>query len=217
MAENLWKLRQVKGLTLAQLSARSGVPFKLLNEYETGKPLSHADLIKLSKALYVAADALKLQSDPRPAKPNPAAAKTEASRAAPAPKPTPPPAAVVASPLAAPPAAPSPAAPLAAPEPNPAQAGETPPATTAAAPAAKVRGKRRAILPEGVDQFENEYLARAQSDGAKLEVKLFNGEMKIGSLAGFDPYTLLLRLDDGSELTLQKLAIAYYRRPGGDA
>ena len=217
MAENLWKLRHLKGLTLAQLSARSGIAFKLLNEYETGKPLTHADLIKLSKALYVAPDALKVQSDPRPEKSNPAAAKTAAPKAV-APRPVAPPAATAVAPPQAKPqvAAPLPGAPLATPEPKPEQAEVKLPAAAEAAPAPKVHGKRRSALPESVDKFEVEYLTKAQSDGARMEVKLFNGETKSGVLAGFSTYTLLLRMDDGSELTLQKMAIAYYRRPGGD-
>lgn len=71
---------------------------------------------------------------------------------------------------------------------------------------------RRAALPEAVDAFELKYLTDAQRSGARLMVKLFNGETFSGRLAGFSPYALTLCLDDGGEVTLQKLAISYYTR-----
>ncbi len=71
---------------------------------------------------------------------------------------------------------------------------------------------KRAILPEAVDAFEMKYLTNAQHAGARLSVKLFNKETFSGHLIGFSPYALTLRLEDGRETTLQKLAIAYYTR-----
>jgi hypothetical protein len=38
-----------------------------------------------------------------------------------------------------------------------------------------------------------------------------------GTLIGFGPYTLTLQTNDGHEVTLSKLAIAYYRRARGAA
>ena len=71
---------------------------------------------------------------------------------------------------------------------------------------------KRAALPEAVDAFELKYLTDAQNDKARLSVKLFNGETFGGRLAGFGTYALTLALDDGREVTLQKMAIAYYTR-----
>ncbi|MGQ9904468.1 MAG: hypothetical protein ACUVRU_09145 [Anaerolineae bacterium] len=71
---------------------------------------------------------------------------------------------------------------------------------------------KRAALPEAVDAFELRYLTDAQRAGARLDVKLFNAETFSGRLIGFSPYALTLRLDDGREITLQKLAISYYTR-----
>lgn len=71
---------------------------------------------------------------------------------------------------------------------------------------------KRAALPEAVDAFELRYLTEARRVGARLDVKLFNAETFSGRLIGFSPYALTLRLDDGREITLQKLAISYYTR-----
>lgn len=71
---------------------------------------------------------------------------------------------------------------------------------------------KRAALPEAVDSFELKYLTDARQAGARLSVRLFNGETFNGRLIGFSPYALTLRLDDGSDVTLQKLAIMYYTR-----
>lgn len=71
---------------------------------------------------------------------------------------------------------------------------------------------RRAALPEGLDKYEYEYLAGAQQDQAKLTLNLFNGEQITGQLIGFSLYTFVLRQDNDHEITVQKLAIAYYSR-----
>jgi sRNA-binding regulator protein Hfq len=76
---------------------------------------------------------------------------------------------------------------------------------------------KRAHLPEGIDLFEANYLLEAQQAGAVLTVKMFNGEVFSGTLIGFGPYTVTLRTNDGQEVTLSKLAIAYYRRERGAA
>ncbi len=73
--------------------------------------------------------------------------------------------------------------------------------------------RHRSRLPEGVDGFELDYLSRAHADGAVLDFTLFNGEHVSGRVVGFSPYFITLRLANDDELTLQKLAIAYYRRP----
>lgn len=121
-------------------------------------------------------------------------------------------------PISTPPpvAAPSPSKPPAAKEPEP---PPPPPIEVALAkpieppPEPKIPTKR-AALPEGVDQYEFDYLTAAQQVQAALTVKLFNGEVITGALIGFSTYALTLRHSDGREVTLNKLAIAYYQRGG---
>ena len=72
--------------------------------------------------------------------------------------------------------------------------------------------QRRASLPEGLDKFEYDYLTHAQQAQSVLTLTLFNEERMTGQLIGFGLYTFTLRLTDGQEATLQKLAIAYYTR-----
>lgn len=286
MAEDLWKLRQRKGMTVQQLAAKSGIPVAVLQEYEAGKrPIRSADLPKLARALFVEEWDIKDLSEPPPpprppepprppaeaappARPAPAAER-EPERPAPAapPRPAPParPAAPPARPAAeqpAPPERPARARKAAAP-PAPARptqithllglagklgqdraaleaeigkpvdqlnfqearrwlgeyqrrlrerraalAGAAPPP----APAAETR--HRAHLPESVDGFEAAYLTRHQQAGTRLWFKLFNGETFEGHLVGFGPYNIVIRQDDGTEVNLQKLAIAYYRSVG---
>lgn len=69
---------------------------------------------------------------------------------------------------------------------------------------------RRAALPEGLDKFEYDYLQGVQQAQVQLTLTLFNGEKIIGQLIGFSLYTFVLRQDNGHEITIQKLAIAYY-------
>ena len=117
MADNLWKLRQRKGLSVQQLAARTGIPARVIEEYERGTPLRQADLARLAKALYVEPDAIKLRSDPQPAAaaPQPAAAAPQPAAAAPQPAAAAPqPPAGTPSPAAAPAAATGPEEPPAA-------------------------------------------------------------------------------------------------------
>jgi sRNA-binding regulator protein Hfq len=74
--------------------------------------------------------------------------------------------------------------------------------------------RKRAYLPEGVDEFELEYLTAQQESGAVLRFSLFNGQQVSGQVIGFGPYSITIReKDTGDEVTLQKLAIAHYRVP----
>ena len=73
-------------------------------------------------------------------------------------------------------------------------------------------GVRRAALPEGLDKFEHEYLNTVQQAQGWLSLTLFNGEQMSGQLIGFSLYTFVLRQENGHEVTVQKLAIAYYTR-----
>ncbi len=64
---NLWEIRKRKGLSLNALSARTGIPVRVLTEYERGvKPIPYDDLSRLAKALYVEEWEIKTQSDPPP-------------------------------------------------------------------------------------------------------------------------------------------------------
>jgi len=51
-----------------------------------------------------------------------------------------------------------------------------------------------------------------KNEGAQLDFTLFDGSRVAGQVAGFGPYNITLRQADGSELTLNKLAIASYRK-----
>jgi hypothetical protein len=77
--------------------------------------------------------------------------------------------------------------------------------------------RKRAYLPEGVDRFEAAYLQAQQEAAAPLHFTLFNGQAFEGTIAGFGPYHITIRESAGDEITLNKLAIAYYRRAGGEA
>jgi hypothetical protein len=70
--------------------------------------------------------------------------------------------------------------------------------------------RHRAHLPESVDSFEASYLTQHQQAGTRLRFKLFNGETFEGRVIGYGPYNITIRQDDGAEVNLQKLAIAYY-------
>jgi transcriptional regulator with XRE-family HTH domain len=76
--------------------------------------------------------------------------------------------------------------------------------------------RRRAYLPEGVDGFEMAYLQKQQEAGVSLTFTLFDGQTFEGAVVGFSPYQVTIRGPGGDEVTLNKLAIAYYRK-GGDA
>lgn len=298
MAEDLWKLRQRKGMTVQQLAAKSGIPAAVIQEYEAGKrPIRSADLPKLARALFVEEWDIKDLSEPppppRPAEPpRPPTETTPAARPAALPaRPAPAVERATEQPAPAPPAPPAerpapaparPAAPVARPpaeQPAPAERpakARKPPAQPAPArptqithllglagklgqdraaleaeigkpvdqlsfhearrwlgeyqrrlrerraamagatppPAPSGETRHRAHLPESVDGFEAAYLTRHQQAGTRLWFKLFNGETFEGHLIGFGPYNIVIRQDDGTEVNLQKLAIAYYRSMG---
>jgi transcriptional regulator with XRE-family HTH domain len=238
MAEDLWKIRERKQMSMAQLALRSGLSQDLIDDYEEGKPLTAAHRAKLAKILYVNDYDIRLQSTPRP--------KRE--------KPMPPPG----QPTPPKPAKEKPVEP--APQPKaalPVRQGQidflkglaqhlglslqqmedeigkplseltdpeathwirtfqarVPPQPTALGEARPAGYRsRRARLPEGIDLFEANYLLEAQQAGAVLTAKMFNGEVFSGALIGYGPYTLTLQTNGGDEVTLSKLAIAYYRR-----
>ncbi len=77
--------------------------------------------------------------------------------------------------------------------------------------------RKRAYLPEGVDGFELAYLQKQQEAGVPLYFTLFDGQTFEGPVIGFSPYHIVIREVGGDELTLNKLAIAYYRKAGDAA
>lgn len=72
--------------------------------------------------------------------------------------------------------------------------------------------RHRAYLPESVDTFEARYLTEAQEAGAVLRFTLFDGGTDEGPVIGFGPYSITIRTRDGTERTLNKLAIVSYTR-----
>lgn len=240
MAEPLWKIRQRKGLRVNQLAAKSGVPAISIQEYEAGRAIRSADLPKLAKALYVEEWDIELKGSPRPKSGRPQAARpTAPAKAAPKAPATrqrkPPP-----SPLARPSQIEhlvtmttyrlgKDQAKLEEEIGKPLETMTRSEAkkwlkhyqqllvtvkTTPQSPDGEVIVKRkRAYLPESVDEFELKYLTAQQEDEALLHFTLFDGQEVRGRIVGFSPYNITLREEEtGEEVTLQKLAIAYYRR-----
>jgi sRNA-binding regulator protein Hfq len=81
--------------------------------------------------------------------------------------------------------------------------------------AAPTPDRHRAYLPEAVDQYEMQYLIQVRDAGVPLHFVLFDGSPVDGVVTGFGPYNVTVREADGSEVTLSKLAIVSYRKPGG--
>lgn len=243
MPEPLWRIRQRKGMSVTQLAAKSGVPAISISEYESGRAIRSADLPKLAKALYVEEWEIELQSKPaakreRPRPPTPAPPQP----ARPRPKKTPAPVrqtqiehlltlashrfgkdrAALEEELGKP-----------LEELTRQEASELlkrhQMLLSEAQPHQEPNGtqikRRRAYLPEGVDEFELRYLTSHQEAGTALHFTLFDGQQLSGHIVGFSPYSITIReAETGEEVTLQKLAIAYYRakpsepheQPSGD-
>lgn len=65
--EDLWKIRQRKQMSVAQLSSKAGIPARLINEYEAGrKTIPMENLEKLARALFVDVIEIKPLSAPIP-------------------------------------------------------------------------------------------------------------------------------------------------------
>jgi transcriptional regulator with XRE-family HTH domain len=229
MPEPLWKIRQRKGLNINQLASKSGVPAISIQEYESGRAIRGADLPKLAKALFVEEWDIEIQGKP-PAKKKPATP-------APAPKPTP----AAKPPAVSPPARPSQIehllnltiarfgkdrAALEAEIGKPLeqmtklQAGQLlnkyqkllAESQETRSPEEREAKRKRAYLPEGVDGFELQYLTAQQEQNALLTFTLFDGQQFSGRIVGFSPYSITIREEQTqAEVTLQKLAVAYYR------
>ena len=74
--------------------------------------------------------------------------------------------------------------------------------------------RRRPYLPESVDAFEMCYLSERQQSGEGIRFHLFDGTEVSGHVIGFGPYAITIGKADGTEATLNKLAIAYYETMG---
>jgi transcriptional regulator with XRE-family HTH domain len=234
MPENLWEIRRRKKMKVRDLAAKSGVPTSTIHEYEAGEgPISQAHLRQLARALIVDTWDIKPVSDPKPREQRaPAKARPPREPRPPKePKPARPPA----------PARPTQIEHmlnLAERFPDvdrgtlEAQAGKRLEDLTVKE-ASELLGqlqervrlehpprvkqpfdRHRAYLPEGVDEFELNYLTTAQQAGDSLHVTLFDGNRLEGQILGFSPYSITLRQSDGEETTVNKLAIAYYRKKG---
>lgn len=249
MAEDLWSIRKHKGMSVPQLAAKSGVPARLISDYESGqRSIRSMDLPKLANALYVDEMDIKMTSDSIPQElmqaeiasqeRQKARSTIQTQRTHQASQKTPP-----------------------APEPasvRPTQVShmeglarrlgmdlrelETEVGKTLGeltrSEASDVLGKlqqrireekpprtksmvdrHRPYLPESVDAFELNYLTEAQENKTSIEFTLFNGNTLTGNIVGFSPYAITLNEPVGSEVTIQKLAIAFYRKmkPAEDA
>ena len=242
MAENLWELREQKRISVATVANRSGLPIGLIMEYESGlRSIDPRHLTRLARALYVEEEDIRLQSEPRPGAPplerrDHVVHKVEQPidrPAPPAPKPrerTPRPPQAQAQPSLPP--RPSQLAHLdallqrleqtqAALE---AELGKPVASLDRAALSSVLKllqdqakaklpaTRHRAYLPESVDEYEARYLGAAHASGEPLRFSLFDGSIIEGSVLGFGPYIVTVQLADGSELTLNKLALVSYRR-----
>jgi transcriptional regulator with XRE-family HTH domain len=238
MSEPLWKIRQRKGMSINQLAAKSGVPAISIMEYESGQAIRSADLPKLARALYVEEWDIDIKGKPRP-KPAPAEPRPSASTAPPRAREKKPPPAKARRPAAI--ARSSQIEHLlrltadhfgkdrAALEKELGKVLEemtrleastllnhyqTLLAESRSAESESEAGtkRKRAYLPEGVDEFELKYLASHQESGSRLQFTLFDGQETSGHIIGFSPYSITIQEEEtGEEVTLQKLAIAYYR------
>jgi len=246
MAEDLWKLRKKRGLTIKELANKSGVPAYSIHEYEHGQPVRMADLSRLAKALFVDELEIKVKSDPaeEPAQettqpPQPAEVKPAAGSQPELKKTT--------SPRKEQPATPNQIAHLIE---LAAVLGEDEEAVSGAAgkpletltrqeaksllttytgrahehkaleeePRPDGTRRKRGHLPEAVDEFEMHYLQARLENGEIVSFKLFSGEQLEGRVIGFSPYHITIARDDQTEITIHKLALVYYAcKSGGEA
>ena len=235
MSEDLREIRKRKGMSLNNLASRSGVSIATLIQYERGEQeIPPRDLARLAKALYVDEWDINPHSPPPPPPPpprqeRPARPPRPPRREEPPPKEKKPP-------RKSPPARDTQIAHLLTlaarfdtdKEALEAEIGkpleeltqkearhwnghfmrrcaeEKPPKLSI--------DRKRAYLPEGVDGFELAYLQEQQDANMPLLFTLFDGQTFKGRVVGFGPYQITLREHSGDEITLNKLAIAYYRK-----
>lgn len=66
---------------------------------------------------------------------------------------------------------------------------------------------------EGADQ-EGAYLGKLRDQGVSVVARLIDGQSVEGVVVDFTPYVIRLRQEDHGEVTVRKLAIAYYQTKG---
>ena len=235
MPEDLRKIRKRKGMSVNQLASRSGISIATLIQYEKGEREIHpGDLRRLAKVLYVDEWDINPRSSPPPPPP-----RKERPAKPPRPKKEPP--KEKKPPPKSPPARDTQIAHLltlaarfdvdrAALE---AEIGKPLEELTQKEarywngrfmrrmaeerPPKRAIDRKRAYLPEGVDGFELAYLQEQQEAGIPLHFTLFDGQTFEGVVVGFSPYQITIREPGGDEITLNKLALAYYRKAGDAA
>jgi transcriptional regulator with XRE-family HTH domain len=236
MPEDLQTLRTKRRLSIKQLASRSGISIATVVQYEKGRrEIPPADLRRLAKALYVN----EWDIDPRPSPP-PSPPPRQEQPAKP-PQPQDKPAQEKRPPRESPPARDTQIAHLlklaarfdmdqAALEAEIGKPleeltqqearhwnGRFTHRTAEEKPPKRDIDRKRAYLPEGVDGYELAYLQEQQEASAPLRFTLFDGQTFEGAVVGFGPYQITIREPGGDEITLNKLAIAYYRKAGGGA
>jgi len=237
MSEDLRNIRKRKKMSIGQLASRSGISIATIIQYEKGAcRIPPNDLLRLAKALYVDEWDINPQSSPPPP---PSPPREERPSRPPRPKKGPP--KEKKPPPKSPPARDTQIAHLltlaarfdvdrAALE---AEIGKPLEELTQKEarfwngrfmrriaeerPPKRAIDRKRAYLPEGVDGFELAYLQEQQEASAPLHFTLFDGQSFEGTVIGFSPYQIFIREPGGDEITLNKLAIAYYRKAGGGA
>ena len=232
--EDLWKIRLKKQLTVSQLSSRAGIPARLIRDYETGaRAIPMGDMEKLAKALYVDVMDIEPMSSPIPPnlrEPTHSSRSERPERSDPSSRGGPPQRSDSRAPRAPAPARESqlehmmslaklfewdkeqlekeigkPLSRLDRMEAS--QWLKTLQERVVTERPRRVK-KRRPYLPESVDTFELRYLEEKQAEEALLTFVLFNGDRHTGRIIGFGPYNITV--DAKEEVTLNKLAIAYY-------
>jgi transcriptional regulator with XRE-family HTH domain len=224
MQQDLWRLRFQKRWTINDLSDRSGVPGLSIFEYDQGQTIRSADLPKLAEALGVEPDEIKLQSSPKPRKPRGRAKRTRSDRPKKSPPPKPASETQISHLVALAVKLGETRADVEKKIGNPLEKlnrKEISKWLTQYTDRIKERKQKiaddpagtkrwRAHLPEGVDSFELHYLQDQKRAKAEITFTLFNDKEFTGRILGFGPYNITVRTKDGEDVTLQKLAIAYY-------
>jgi transcriptional regulator with XRE-family HTH domain len=226
MPEDIGTIRKRKKMSISQLASRCGISIAALVEYEKGtREIPSADLARLAKALYVSEWDINPRSTPLPPPPE----KREQPRKPPKEKKPPP---------QSPPARETQIEHLlglathlgisrtALEE----EIGKPPEDLTQkeardwnrelakrGVEQKSTVSRKRGYLPESVDSFELDYLLEQKDTGTLLRFTLFDGQTFEGVVVGFSPYQITIRQPEGDEITLNKLAIVYYRKAGGEA
>jgi transcriptional regulator with XRE-family HTH domain len=234
MPEDLWAIRRRKKMNVKELAARSGIAATSIHEYESGKvPIRNSDLAKLARALFVDPGEIKRVCSPKPRDTSAPAGPPRQPPAGPRREPRPPKPPREPQPPRPPVMVrPSQITYLVAMVKANLQMDQSALEAEAGKPLDQLTRKEastlivkyqaiirdqkatrhRSRLPEGVDGFEADYLRKQKEASALLDFTLFDNAQIRGRVAGFGPYTITLQQENGDEVTLNKLAIAYYRK-----